>query len=68
MNPFRAVTALTDVLSLQLLLFVAIGAAGGFTFHRVVGCRSGACAIWANPYAATIYGAVLGLMLGLGRH
>jgi hypothetical protein len=56
------------VLSLQLLLFIAIGAAGGFTFHRVVGCRSGACAIWANPYAATIYGAVLGLMLGLGRH
>ena len=53
---------------LTILLFVALGAAGGFAFHRVVGCRSGACPIWANPYAATIYGALLGLLLGLGRH
>ncbi len=56
------------MLSFQLLLFVAIGAAGGFAFHRIVGCRSGACPIWANPYASTIYGALLGLLVGLGRH
>jgi hypothetical protein len=53
---------------LFLVLFTLIGATAGFAFHRFVGCRSGACAIWANPYASTIYGAVLGLALGLGRH
>ncbi len=52
---------------LFVLLFVAIGAAVGFAFYRVVGCRSGACPIWANPYASTIYGALLGLLLALGR-
>jgi len=50
-----------------IVLFTLIGAAAGFAFHRFVGCRTGTCAIWANPYAATIYGAVLGLMLGIGR-
>jgi hypothetical protein len=54
--------------ALTVLVFVVLGAGGGFMFHRFVGCRSGACAIWANPYAATIYGAVLGFVLGLGRH
>ncbi|MBL9014352.1 MAG: hypothetical protein JNL83_09250 [Myxococcales bacterium] len=53
--------------SLVSLGFVAIGAVAGFAFHRLVGCRSGACVIWANPYAATGYGALLGLLLGAGR-
>lgn len=51
-------------MDLHLILFALIGAALGFTFHRLVGCRTGSCAIWANPYAATIYGTVLGLLLG----
>lgn len=54
-------------MSLMSLVFIAIGAAAGFGFYRVVGCRSGACPIWANPYAATIYGAFLGLLVGAGR-
>ena len=53
---------------LIVVLFVAVGAAGGFAFHRFVGCHSGACPLWANPYAATVYGALLGLLLGIGRH
>jgi len=54
---------------LVILLVVALGALGGFAFHRLVGCRSGACPIWANPYASTVYGALLGLVLALGsRH
>jgi hypothetical protein len=52
---------------LEVLLFVLIGAVLGFAFHRFIGCRSGACAIWANPFAATIYGALLGLLIGMGR-
>lgn len=48
---------------LHLLLFVLAGAAAGFAFYRFVGCRSGACAIWANPVTSTLYGAVLGLLV-----
>jgi len=54
-------------MSLSVVPFVLAGALAGFAFYRLVGCRSGRCAIWANPYAATGYGALLGLLLGSGR-
>ncbi len=53
-------------MALHVILFVLVGAVAGFAFHRFIGCRTGACAIWANPYAATIYGALIGLLLGYG--
>lgn len=53
-------------MSLATIGFTALGAASGFAFHRLVGCRSGACPIWANPYASAVYGALLGFMLGAG--
>lgn len=54
-------------MSLATLGFAALGAASGFAFHHFVGCRSGACPIWANPYAATGYGALMGFLLGAER-
>lgn len=53
---------------LKLALYVLGGAALGFGYHRLVGCRSGACLITANPYVSTLYGAVMGYLMsgGLG--
>lgn len=52
---------------LTVLLHVAIGAALGYGYHRLVGCRTGACLITANPYVSTLYGGVMGfLMSGRG--
>lgn len=45
------------------VLYALFGALAGFGYHRFVGCRSGTCAIWANPYIATGYGAMLGFLL-----
>jgi hypothetical protein len=50
---------------LVTILAVLAGAASGYAVHRFVGCRSGACPIWASPYTASLYGGLLGLMLGL---
>jgi hypothetical protein len=50
-------------LLVRTVLSIVLGAAVGFGFHRVVGCRSGACPIWASPYASTAYGALLGFLL-----
>jgi len=50
----------------MILLGTSLGALAGYAFHRLVGCRSGACPIWANPIASTAYGAVLGLLIGGG--
>jgi hypothetical protein len=49
-------------LVLRTVMFVLAGGGLGFGWHRVVGCRTGACPIWASPYASTIYGALLGLL------
>ena len=50
----------------RLLLSILIGAVAGFGFYRFVGCRSGTCPIWANPIASTLYGALLGFVVGNG--
>lgn len=50
-------------MGLRLVLFVVIGAALGFGYHRIVGCRTGTCPITANPYISTLYGALLGYLL-----
>jgi hypothetical protein len=44
-------------------LLVVLGAALGFGVHRLIGCRTGACPIWASPYVSTLYGALLGFLL-----
>ena len=49
---------------LGLLLGILLGGAGGFLYYKLVGCPSGACPITSNPYSSTIYGAVIGLLIG----
>ena len=56
------------MIHIRLVLFVLFGALAGFGYHRFIGCRSGACPIWANPYISTAYGGILGYLLGaVGR-
>jgi hypothetical protein len=50
-------------LLLRTVLLVMGGAGLGFGFHRFVGCRTGACPIWASPFASTLYGALLGFLV-----
>lgn len=49
-------------MSWKIVLFVLGGAAFGFAWYRLVGCRTGACVITSNPYVSTLYGAVMGLL------
>ena len=48
---------------LRSILFALLGGGVAFGVHRFVGCRSGACPIWANPYVSIFYGALLGVLL-----
>jgi hypothetical protein len=45
---------------------IVIGALGGFAYYHFIGCTSGHCPITSNPYISTTYGAVFGLVLGVG--
>ena len=49
---------------LPMMILAAVGAIGGFLYYRFVGCVSGACPITSNPYISTVYGGVIGTLLG----
>jgi hypothetical protein len=49
---------------LPTMILAALGLIGGFLYYRFVGCVSGACLITSNPYISTLYGGVLGALIG----
>jgi hypothetical protein len=53
---------------LRSALSIVLGAAFGFGYYRVVGCRSGACPLSSNPYVSTVYGALMGYLVSTGPH
>ena len=50
---------------LTLVAFALAGAVAGYILHRSVGCPSGGCLITGNPWISTIYGLVVGVVLGV---
>jgi hypothetical protein len=49
---------------LPIIIGVLVGGVGGYFFYRYVGCKSGACMITGNPYLSTIYGMLMGGLVG----
>lgn len=46
------------------VILLILGAAGGFAYWHFIGCSSGSCPIKSVWYLSTIFGAVLGYLLG----
>jgi hypothetical protein len=44
--------------------FALIGAIGGYAYYYFVGCNGGTCPITSNWYVSTLYGSMMGLVLG----
>lgn len=49
---------------MRLMLSVLGGALVGFLYQHFVGCRTGTCPLTSNPLVTTLYGALLGFLLG----
>lgn len=49
---------------MPMMILAAAGVIAGFLYYRLVGCASGACPITSNPYISTVYGGVLGTLIG----
>ncbi len=50
--------------SLVSLIGIVIGGAAGYLYYVNVGCASGSCAITSSPWMSTIWGALIGYLLG----
>jgi hypothetical protein len=46
------------------IIFLLIGAVGGFLYWRFVGCTSGTCIIKSVWYWTTLWGAAFGYLVG----
>ncbi|MCD8183898.1 MAG: DUF6132 family protein [Bacteroides sp.] len=46
------------------MLGIIIGAAGGFLYWRFVGCSTGSCPITSSPVNSSLWGAVMGGLVG----
>ena len=46
------------------LIFLVLGAIGGFLYWKFVGCLSGTCAIKSVWYWSTLWGAAVGYLIG----
>jgi hypothetical protein len=49
------------------LALVIEGAAAGYGCYHFIGCASGTCPITGNPYVSTMYGGLMGFLLGTIR-
>ena len=43
-------------------LGLALGASAGFAYYSFVGCTSGGCPIWQDPFVSAGYGATIGFL------
>lgn len=49
---------------LPVFITAVIGTVGGYLYYRLIGCASGTCAITSNPIISTLYGGIIGALLG----
>lgn len=46
------------------LIGIPVGAIGGYLYWHFIGCSSGTCPITSNPMNSTLYGMLMGGLLG----
>lgn len=49
---------------LNYAIRVVVGAAIGYGYYKLVGCKTGKCAITSNPYRSMLYGIVVAVLTG----
>jgi len=51
---------------LRMIIGAVLGGGIGYAMYRLVGCSDGGCPLTSNPYISTLYGMVMGAILGVG--
>ncbi len=55
---------LTIIKYRALLIGAAIGAIVGYAYYYFIGCPNGTCAITSKPVNSTLYGVLMGSLVG----
>lgn len=55
---------LTDYIGIGGMVGIVLGGIAGYLYYYYIGCRSGSCPINSNPWFSTLWGAVIGYLLG----
>ncbi len=51
--------------ALIIIIPAVLLAGAGFAYYAFVGCASGTCPITSSPVVSTLYGGLLGVVIGL---
>lgn len=51
-------------MEIKMIIGLVIGGGLGFLYYKKVGCASGTCPITSSPIASSVYGGLMGLMIG----
>jgi hypothetical protein len=49
---------------MRYIIGALIGGIAGFAYYKFIGCSTGTCPITSNPWSSTIYGMLMGTMVG----
>lgn len=49
---------------IKMSLFAVAGAVLGYAYYFFIGCRTGSCPLTGNPLISTLYGMLMGTVLG----
>jgi len=51
-------------ISITEIIGLLLGAAFGYIYYKTVGCSTGACPITSNPWISSIWGSIIGYLIG----
>ncbi len=63
-EPSKGRRKITDYIGIGAIIGILAGAVAGYLYYYYIGCRSGSCPINSNPYFSTLYGMILGYLVG----
>ncbi len=52
----------------RLIAGICLGAIAGFLYYKLIGCSTGTCPITRNPWASSLYGAIMGALVSASLH
>ncbi|MBN3035541.1 MAG: hypothetical protein JW861_08135 [Bacteroidales bacterium] len=47
----------------RIIAGIILGAAAGYLYYLLIGCRAGTCPITSSPWMSTLWGAIMGYLL-----